>query len=127
LIVRLLLDTHIFLWLTAGDAQLNARAKETIEGADMVFISSASIWEIAIKVRLGKLAADPEQLISEIWNNGFEELPVLSRHAKEVAKLPRHHGDPFDLLLVAQARTEPLHLLTADRELAEYSELVIVI
>jgi PIN domain nuclease of toxin-antitoxin system len=125
--VRLLLDTHIYLWLTAGDSRLNARAKEVLEGAERVFISAATIWEIAIKVRLGKLTADPEQLITEIQKNGFEELPVLSRHAKEVARLPRHHGDPFDLLLVAQAITEPMHLLTADERLAAYSELVIAI
>lgn len=125
--MRLLLDTHIFLWLMAGDARLNARAKEMLERAERVFISSATIWEIAIKVRLGKLTVDLEQLIPEIQKNGFEELPVLSRHAKEVARLPRHHGDPFDLLLVAQAMTEPMHLLTADGQLAEYSELVIVI
>jgi PIN domain nuclease of toxin-antitoxin system len=125
--VRLLLDTHIFLWLTAGDSRLSARAKQTIERAEKVFISSVTIWEVSVKVRLGKLTADPDQLIAEIQNNGFEELPVLSRHAKEVVKLPRHHGDPFDLLLVAQAMTEPLHLLTADELLAEYSELVIVI
>jgi PIN domain nuclease of toxin-antitoxin system len=125
--VRLLLDTHIFLWLAAGDSRLNAQAKRMIERAERVYISAATIWEIAIKVRLGKLTADPEQLIAEIQENGFEELAVLSRHAKEVAGLPQYHGDPFDLLLVAQAISEPMHLLTADAKLAEYSELVIVI
>ncbi len=125
--MRLLLDTHIFLWLAAGDSRLNAQAKKTLERAEKIYISSATIWEISIKVRLGKLTVDPEQLVAEIQNNGFKELPVLSRHAKEVARLPRHHGDPFDLLLVAQAITEPLDLLTADARLAEYSELVLVI
>jgi PIN domain nuclease of toxin-antitoxin system len=127
LIVRLLLDTHVFLWLTDGDARLDNHAKALIDGAERVFVSCATIWEIAIKVRLGKLKVDPEQLIAEIWNNGFEELPVISRHAKAVAKLPRHHGDPFDLLLIAQAINEPLHLLTADAQLAAYSELVVTI
>jgi len=102
-------------------------ARATIERAERVFISSTTIWEIAIKVRLGKLTADPEQLIAEIQQNGFEELPVLSRNAQAVARLPRYHGDPFDLLLVAQAITEPMHLLTADAHLANYSDLVIVI
>jgi PIN domain nuclease of toxin-antitoxin system len=127
LIVRLLLDTHIFLWLTDGNPRLSNHAKALIDGAEAVFVSSATIWEIAIKVRLGKLKADPEQLIAEIWSNGFEELPVVSRHAKAIAKLPRHHGDPFDLLLVAQAITEPMRLLTADPLLAAYSELVVTV
>ena len=125
--MRLLLDTHIFLWLTDGNPRLSNHAKALIDGAEAVFVSSATIWEIAIKVRLGKLKADPEQLIAEIWSNGFEELPVVSRHAKAIAKLPRHHGDPFDLLLVAQAITEPMRLLTADPLLAAYSELVVTV
>ncbi len=93
--------------------------------AEEVFVSSASIWEVAIKVRLGKMNADPQELFDQIERNGFQELPVLSRHALLVAKLPMHHTDPFDRLLVAQAMSEPLHLLTADPQLRQYSELVI--
>jgi PIN domain nuclease of toxin-antitoxin system len=123
--VRLLLDTHIFLWLTSANPQLSPRARQVIESAAKVFVSSATIWEIAIKVRLGKLAADLDQLTREIEANRFEELPVLARQAKLVANLPLHHGDPFDRLLIAQAIAEPMHLLTVDPRLKEYSELVI--
>jgi PIN domain nuclease of toxin-antitoxin system len=95
--------------------------------AEEVFVSSASLWEIAIKVRLGKINADPEELFQQIEANGFQELPVWSKHALLVAKLPMHHSDPFDRLLIAQAISEPLHLLTADAQLKPYSELVILI
>lgn len=122
--MHLLLDTHIFLWLTAGDPRLNPRALRMIAEADKVFLSSASIWEISIKVGQGKLDADPDQLLHEMEENGFEELPVYGRHAKGVAVLPRHHGDPFDRLLIAQAIADTLRLLTADSQLVPYSELV---
>lgn len=125
--MRLLLDTHIFLWLAAGDPRFNAQARAWIDGAERVFVSSASIWEIAIKAGQGRLAADPDQVIAEIHANGFEELPVYARHAKLVAKLPLLHRDPFDRLLVAQAISEPMRLLTENAHLAAYSELVVVI
>ena len=122
--MRLLLDTHIYLWLANGSPRLTPQAKERIESADIVFVSSATIWEIAIKVQLGKLRVDLDELIEQIQANGFEELPVLARHAKALASLPRHHGDPFDRLLVAQAISETMRLLTADTQLEAYSELV---
>ena len=73
-------------------------------------VSAASIWEIAIEVGLGRIDGDAEQLSHAIPASGFSESPVRARHAAHVAKLPRHHGDPFDRLLLAQAITEPLHL-----------------
>ena len=97
-----------------------------IKGADEVFVSAASIWEIAIKVRLGKLEADPVAMVEAIEKSGFKELPVRAAHAAHVANLPLHHADPFDRLLVAQAVTEPLRFLTADDALAIYSELVVL-
>jgi PIN domain nuclease of toxin-antitoxin system len=121
----ILLDTHIFLWLTANDPRLSAKAREMIEAEGTVFVSAASIWEIAIKVRLGKLKVDPADVIGEIEANGFIELPVYARHAKEVARLPMHHGDPFDRLLVGQAISEQMQFLTADPHLGAYSALVI--
>ena len=87
-------------------------------------MSAASIWEAAIKIRLGKLDADPDELVEAIGRSGFVELPVRASHAAAVALLPPHHADPFDRLLVAQARCEPLHLLTADATLVRYGELV---
>jgi PIN domain nuclease of toxin-antitoxin system len=122
--MRVLLDTHLFLWLVAGDSRLNKTARAAIREASEVFISSATVWEIAIKVRLGKLRADPAELLEEIGKCGFQELPVEGKHALPLAKLPMHHGDPFDRLLIAQAMSEQLRFLTADSNLSVYSDLV---
>jgi PIN domain nuclease of toxin-antitoxin system len=123
--VRLLLDTHVFLWLIGGSPRLRMKARVTIGQAERVYVSAATIWEIAIKVRLGKLKADVDKVIAEIAANDFEELPVFARHAWLVAQLPAIHGDPFDRLLVAQAQAETMRLLTADARLTKYSDLVI--
>jgi PIN domain nuclease of toxin-antitoxin system len=125
--MRLLLDTHIFLWAVAGSKQLKPPARRTIEAADEVYVSAASIWEVAIKARLGKVDADPEQLAAMIEMSGFVELPVRAAHAAVVARLARHHDDPFDRILVAQSIAEPLRLLTADAMLARYGDLVLVV
>lgn len=125
-LVRLLLDTHVFLWAVTDSRRLSSRTRAVIRGAEKVYVSAASIWEIAIKTRLGKLKAEPRALVSAIEDSGFKELPVAAAHAAHVASLPLHHTDPFDRLLVAQALIEPLHLLTADSTLAEYSELVMM-
>jgi PIN domain nuclease of toxin-antitoxin system len=123
--MRLLLDTHILYWWFYDYERLSPEAFEMVRGAEAVFFSAASIWEIAIKVRLGKMTADPLKIIEWTGKNDFIELPVLSGHAAVVARLPMHHTDPFDRLLIAQAITEPLHLLTVDAKLKPYSELVI--
>lgn len=122
--MRLLLDTHIFLWAVADSRKLKAAARKKILAAEQVYVSSASIWEIAIKARLGKLEGNPDELAEAIVASGFVELPVTARHAAGVARLPFHHHDPFDRLLVAQAFAEPLLLLTADAALAPYGALV---
>jgi PIN domain nuclease of toxin-antitoxin system len=123
--MRLLLDTHVYYWSFYERLRLSKLALTLIDGAEEIFVSSASIWEIAIKVRLGKMKADPRELLNYLDESGFQELPVFSRHAILVADLPMHHTDPFDRLLIAQAISEPLHLLTADAQLSQYSELVI--
>lgn len=125
--MRLLLDTHIFLWAVAGSPLLKPATRRLIESADEVFVSAASLWEIAIKAGLGKIDADPDELVSAIERSGFTELPVRASHAAGVARLAMHHNDPFDRLLVAQAVAEPLRLLTADVALAQYSELVVLV
>jgi len=125
--VRLLLDTQVYLWFVADAPRLAMAARDAIDDADAVFVSAASIWEAAIKIGLGKLDASVEALAAAIALSGFEELPVLSRHAARVVSLPALHRDPFDRLLVAQAIEEPLRLLTADSTLAPYSELVHVV
>jgi PIN domain nuclease of toxin-antitoxin system len=125
--MRVLLDTHIFYWWFSESARISPRALKTISEAEAVFVSSASIWEISIKARLGKIDADPQRLFDQMIVYGFRELPVWSKHAMLVAKLPMHHADPFDRLLIAQAISEPLHLVTVDTQLQPYSELVILV
>ena len=125
--MRLLLDTHIFYWSLYNRSRLPNGALEMILGAEAVFVSAVSIWEMAIKVRLGKMKGDPARLADHITESGFTELPIWSRHAKRVASLPLHHTDPFDRMLVAQAMAEPLHLLTADTKLKPYTDLVVCI
>ena len=125
--MRLLLDTHVYLWSVADDRRLSRQARALILDADEVFVSSASIWEAAIKARLGKLDADVNRLVAEIEASGFSELPVKAVHAARVRDLPDIHRDPFDRLLVAQALSESLHLLTADSQLSPYTGLVIAV
>lgn len=125
--MRILLDTHIYLWVVTDNRKLNKQARKLIQEADEVFVSSASIWEASIKIGLGKLDADINQLVSEIVPCGYKELPVRAVHGALVCKLPDIHRDPFDRILIAQALSEPLQLLTMDSYLAAYSELVITV
>jgi len=122
--MRLLLDTHVFIWAAIDSKKLGRSAREAILAADEVYVSAGSIWEIAIKAALGKIDGDPHLMVRAIEESGFFSLPVSPAHAAAVAKLPGHHNDPFDRLLVAQAITEPLLMLTADDVLVQYSELV---
>lgn len=122
--MKVLLDTHVFLWAVAASRRLSADARRLIADADEVNVSAASIWEIAIKVGLGRIKGEPKDFVDAIERSGFVELPVTAVHAASVARLPQHHRDPFDRLLVAQAMAEPLVLLTADEALLPYSELV---
>ncbi|WP_250518949.1 type II toxin-antitoxin system VapC family toxin [Caballeronia sp. ATUFL_M1_KS5A] len=123
--MRVLLDTPIYLWVLQDDPQLShiARGLKT-ETDEIFFVSSGSIWEASIKAGLGKLNADPKMLVAEIEGSGFRELPVLGKQAMLVHDLPDIYRDPFDRLLVAQAMSEPLILLTADGHLSAYSKLV---
>lgn len=122
--MNLLLDTHVFIWSVDDDPKLSAAAWSMIEEADAVYVSSASIWEATIKYQLGKLKVAPDRLIDAVAPSGFLELSISLRHAAAVAHLPPIHRDPFDRLLLAQAISEPLHFLTADDKLTQYSELV---
>ena len=123
--MRLLLDTHIYLWSVTDDPKLTKAARKLILEAEEVFVSSASIWEASIKTSLGKLDADVDLLVSEIEASGYLELPIRAVHAALVRSLPDIHRDPFDRLLVAQAMAEPLRLMTADGHLSAYTDLVI--
>ena len=123
---RLLLDTQVVLWALGGHRRLSGEARRLINKHES-FVSAASIWEIAIKAALGKLDADPEAVRQALDPSGFGELPVTGEHAASVARLPAHHRDPFDRLLVAQSLVENLVLLTADAQLAPYGGLIRVV
>src|SRR5476651_1417642 len=101
--MRLLLDTHVFPWAITDKRRLKSSTRAFLSRADAVYVSAASIWEIAIKARLGKIEADVAFLVAAVDSSGFQELPVSAAHAAAVAKLPLHHSDPFDRLLLAQA------------------------
>ena len=116
--MRLLLDTHVLIWWDAGE-RLAANAVQAIRAADQVYVSAASGWEIAIKASLGRL--ETERRVAEaVAESGFEELPVRLTHTEGVEELAWHHRDPFDRLLIAQARAERLTLVTRDRIFHEY-------
>jgi PIN domain nuclease of toxin-antitoxin system len=125
--MRFLLDTHILYWWFYEPRKLSLGAVTALKDAEEIFFSSASLWEIAIKARLGKIKADPRQIVHWTEQNDFVELPVFSRHTLLVATLPLHHTDPFDRLLISQAMSEPLHLITVDTKLKPYSELVVLV
>ncbi len=126
--MRLLLDTHILLWWLSDDPLLPPRARSLIvDPANAVFISPMTLWEIAIKARLGKMTADVDEVRAEAANEGFIPLSFTADHASEAARLPDYHRDPFDRALVAQARWEPLRLLTHDGILAAYGDSVLLV
>lgn len=125
--MKLLLDTHIALWLVRDAPELSAEARRLILAAEEVFVSSVSMWEVTIKVAIGKLPLDPARLESQLLAAGVQPLALTWSHARALHALPLLHRDPFDRMLVVQAMTEPLHLLTHDAALAPYSELVILV
>jgi PIN domain nuclease of toxin-antitoxin system len=116
---RLLLDTHVFLWWRSDSRRLGAGARRAIAEADVVFVSAATAWEAAIKIALGRLRV-PDTIESGVEASGFEKLPIGFPHAEAAARLAPHHADPFDRMLVAQARIEGLTLVTHDRRLGRY-------
>jgi PIN domain nuclease of toxin-antitoxin system len=120
--MNLLLDTHTLIWWMEDSPRLGPVALRTIEAADTRLISAVSAWEISIKTAIGrlKLSFDPGESIIELTTRGFQPLCIKFRHAWTVGDLPLHHGDPFDRMLVAQARCENLTLVTADERIAAY-------
>ncbi|GAA1857894.1 type II toxin-antitoxin system VapC family toxin [Brevibacterium marinum] len=124
----LLLDTHLLLWAAYEPERLSAEARGRIgDVANDLLFSSASIWEVSIKSSLarGDFSVNPRILRRGLMENGYRELPITSAHAIAVSDLPPIHQDPFDRILVAQARTEGLELLTADAKVLAYGEPVI--
>jgi PIN domain nuclease of toxin-antitoxin system len=122
--MRLLLDTQIFVWFIAGAPGIPRDARRAIQTTNNdVFVSATTIWEIAVKAAIGKVSVTPADLArlpGLIEITGFAELPVFARHAAAVRDLPMHHRDPFDRLLIAQARAEGLTLVTADEVMRRY-------
>ena len=122
--MRLLLDTHVFLWWIGDDPRVSLPARKAIATAENeIFLSVASAWEISVKTRLGKLAlpVDVEIFLpDQIQRNAITILPIGLAHAVRVGRLPLHHRDPFDRMLVAQAQIENLTLVTADASIRQY-------
>ena len=126
----ILLDTHLLIWALDEFDRLPSQARDVIQdpGNEVAF-SVISIWEIAIKARLGRtdFAVRPEEIAFSAVATGFSELPLRWQAAALVADLPLHHRDPFDRIIVAQAVIEPIHLYTVDHKLVPYSPLVHVV
>jgi PIN domain nuclease of toxin-antitoxin system len=122
--VKILLDTHVLLWWLTDDRRLRAKLRTPIASPrNDVLVSAATVWEIAIKIAIGKLTlvgVDVTRLDELIVGQGFRELPVTAAHAGAVATLPHHHTDPFDRLLIAQARAERATIASVDRAFAAY-------
>ena len=119
--MKLLLDSHAFLWWLADDPALSSSARGAVaDPSNLVLVSAATIWEIEIKRRLGRLEAGEADLVAEIEANRFSELPVTARHAEAAAGLPQHHGDPFDRMLIAQSQLEGLVCVTRDTAFEAY-------
>lgn len=128
--MRLLLDTHIAIWALVADRRLSARARKLINDTDnVVFVSAASIWEIAIKHPLGRsgLPFSAGDALRYFDQAGYAFLPIRAEHAAAVESLPPIHRDPFDRLLIAQAFAEPLRLLTHDALVAGYGQTIIAV
>jgi PIN domain nuclease of toxin-antitoxin system len=121
--MRVLLDTHLLLWAAGSPQRLSRTALVVPKARDTaLFFSAASVWEVVIKNGLGRadFQVDPSRLRHGLLLHGYEELPITGEHALAVRALPSVHKDPFDRILLAQAQSEGLTLLTADRELAAY-------
>ena len=122
--MKLLLDTHAVLWWQRLDRRLSREARQAIATADIVWVSAIAGYEVAIKIALGRLRYD-ERLRLTIAADDFTELPLSLRHAEELERLPMHHTDPFDRILIAQARAEGATLVTHDRAFERYGVPVI--
>jgi PIN domain nuclease of toxin-antitoxin system len=125
--MRLLLDTNIVIRLRQDEREIDRTTRRIIKDAAAVYVSAASIWEIAIKASARKLDIDLDRLEAGLLEAGIKPLPVTWTHARRAHDIASSHPDPLDRLLLAQAVCEPLHLLTSDERLAQYSgELVII-
>ena len=125
--IQFLIDTNVVIWLSEDKPRVNSIKSLLLSEKTQVFISSVSWWEIAIKIRAGKLPLNLDQLRTQAANNNYLELPITGEYMKAYLELPKLHNDPFDHMLLAQAITCPMRLITGDSQLAEYSSLVMVV
>ena len=125
--MRILLDTHILLWVLADSPQINKIKPLILSNETEVYISTASWWELAIKIGIGKIKVDLGILRAGSADSGFLDLPILGAHTQTLLTLPLLHRDPFDRMLISQAICEPMQLITNDSALSEYSSLVTMI
>jgi len=124
--VKLLLDTNILLWWLSDSRSLHKAARKTIADSARAYVSAATVWEIAIKIALGKLEFQGE-MVEQLAMNNLLALAVTVPHALAAGALPMHHSDPFDRMLIAQAKLESLTLMTHDARLGEYDVPVLVV
>ncbi len=118
--MKLLLDTHILIWWLSQDRRLSQLETDLITDPDnLIFVSAATAWEIAVKRMIGKLEA-PDDLPAALAANNFFELPITIEHSQKLYQLPLHHNDPFDRIMVAQAMSEDLTFMTRDAKIALY-------
>lgn len=128
--MRLLLDTHVALWAITDSPQLPAKGRKLIlDAGNEIFVSAASVWEIAIKHGLGRgnMPISGSDALLYFREAGYELLSVSAEHAAQVENLPPHHADPFDRILIAQALLEPLRLMTHDAAFARYDAPILLI
>ena len=125
--MRLLLDTHVLLWSLAGDPRMGKAEALLLNPENDIAVSTASYLELAIKASQGKIAIDLAEIRAAVAESGFDELPISGAHAEALVHLPWFHKDPFDRILVAQALSEPMRLVTADTQVSRYSDTIIAI
>ena len=124
---RVLLDTHVLLWWLADDSKLGTNTRTVIsDGNNEIYVSAASSWEISIKKRNGKLTG-PDNLDGIVEQERFIKLPISLVHGELAGQLPYHHKDPFDRMLIAQAQTEKLTILTVDEKFQQYDASVVMV
>lgn len=128
--MNLLLDTHVALWAITDSPRLSSKARDLIQApAATVWVSTASIWEIAIKRSLARtdMPVSASDALRYFEESGYRVLSIAPEHAVAIESLPSHHQDPFDRILVAQAQVEPMRLITHDAALAQYGEAIILV
>jgi len=125
--MSLLLDTHVVLWWLTDDPTLGEEIKDRLDHEPEVYVSAATLWEVAIKQAIGKLGAEPADLPERIRDSGFRALPITFDHAIAAGRLPLRHRDPFDRMLIAQAGCEDLTLVTRDADIHTYEIAVLAV